>query len=129
MMTTPVFHFEIPVADLDRAIRFYEAVFEVQLRRATVDGHAMAFFPRVDGAPGASGALAMGDTYVPSTRGTLVYFDVADVDATVARALAHGGRLLYPKKDVGAAGFVAEVEDSEGNRIALNAVPTSPTAE
>ncbi|MBY0392582.1 MAG: VOC family protein [Novosphingobium sp.] len=117
----PVVHFEIPVTDLDRAVRFYEAVFEMKLARQDVDGYAMAFFPRADGKPGASGALAKGDVYVPTKSGAILYFDVPSIDPVLARAAASSGKVLYPKKDIGEAGFVAEIEDSEGNRIALSA--------
>jgi predicted enzyme related to lactoylglutathione lyase len=118
-MTNPVFHFEIPVTDMDRAAAFYEAVFGYPLTREMVDGYDMAFFPRADGQPGASGALAKGDVYRPSHDGPVIYFDVPDIDAVLARAATRGSRVLYPKKDIGAAGYVAEIEDSEGNRIAL----------
>ena len=102
------------------AIRFYEAVFLVKLERRKVDGYDMAFFPRADGRPGASGALAKGDVYKPTKDGAILYFDVPDLDAVIARAEANGGAMLYPKKDIGEAGFVAEIADSEGNRIALS---------
>jgi predicted enzyme related to lactoylglutathione lyase len=121
-MANPVFHFEIPVTDLDRAIAFYEDVFGYPLTREDVDGYDMAFFPRAADRPGASGALAKGDVYRPSHDGPVIYFDVPDIDAVIARATARGARVLYPKKDIGAAGFVAEIEDSEGNRIALSQV-------
>ncbi len=116
----PVVHFEIPVTDMDRAVRFYEAVFVVKLERREVDGYDMAFFPRADGRPGASGALAKGDVYKPTKDGAILYFDVPDIDAVVARAQENGGAVLYPKKDIGDASFVAEIVDSEGNRIALS---------
>lgn len=118
-MTNPVFHFEIPVLDMDRAIAFYQTVFGLELRREPIDGYEMAFFPREDDRPGASGALAKGDVYQPSHQGTIVYFDVPDIDAVFARAIASGARVLYAKTDIGEAGFVGEIEDSEGNRIAL----------
>jgi len=121
-MTNPVFHFEIPVTDMERAVAFYEAVFGYRLTRKAVDGYDMAFLPRADGQPGASGALAKGDVYRPSHDGPVIYFDVPDIDAVLARATARGSQVLYPKKDIGAAGFVAEIEDSEGNRIALSQV-------
>lgn len=121
-MTNPVFHFEIPVTDMDRAVAFYEDVFGYALTRETVDGYDMAFFPRAADRPGASGALAKGDVYRPSHDGPVIYFDVADIDAVVARATGRGAQVLYPKKDIGEAGFVAEIEDSEGNRIALSQV-------
>ncbi len=120
VMTNPVVHFEIPVTDMDRAISFYEAVLGYPLTRENVDGYDMAFFPRADGRHGASGALAKGDVYRPSHDGPVIYFDVPDIDAVLARAQARGSKLLYAKKDIGAAGFVAEFEDSEGNRIALS---------
>lgn len=122
-MINPVVHFEIPVTDMGRAIAFYEGVFGYSLRRAEVDGYEMAFFPRGDGQPGASGALAKGDVYRPTQDGAILYFDVPDIDAVVERARARGGKVLYPKKDIGEAGFVAEIQDSEGNRIALSQAP------
>jgi uncharacterized protein len=117
----PVFHFEIPVADMERAIAFYTAVFDLRLSRQMIDGYDMAFFPRTDDAPGASGALAKGDVYVPGKTGAILYFDVPDIDAVLTRATAQKGKILYPKKHIGEAGYVAEIEDSEGNRIGLTA--------
>ncbi|MEM6482431.1 MAG: VOC family protein [Pseudomonadota bacterium] len=122
-MSNPVFHFEIPVADLDRAVAFYENVLGLTLQRQSVDGYEMAFFPRDDLQPGASGALAMGDAYRPSLDGAIIYFDVEDIDAVLKRAGSLGSRVLYEKKSIGEAGYVAEFEDSEGNRIALTQGP------
>lgn len=119
-MSNPVFHSEIPVTDMERAISFYEAVFGYEMSRQEVDGYVMAFFPRSDGAPGASGALANGDVYKPSREGAIIDFDVPDIDAILRRAEAHGAKVLYAKKDIGEAGYVAEIEDSERNRIALS---------
>lgn len=118
--TNPVVHFEIPVTDMDRAVAFYQAVFAVTLDRRKVDDYDMAFFPRADGKPGASGALAKGNVYKPTRDGAILYFDVPDIDAVLSRATAQGAEVLYPKKDIGEAGFVAEIADSEGNRIALS---------
>jgi predicted enzyme related to lactoylglutathione lyase len=108
--------FEIPVSNLDRAMRFYESVFGKLLSRERVDGYDMAMFPGTDGP---EGALVKGDVYVPGKAGPILYFRVTDVDAVLSRANAVGGRTLYAKKDIGSNGWVAEFEDSEGNRIAL----------
>lgn len=113
-------YLEIPVSDIDRAVAFYEAMFEVKLERATVDGYSMAHFPSVSGRVGADVTLAKGDVYVPSKVGAIVYFHVADIDAVISRAKAHGARVLYAKKEVSPGTWVAELEDSEGNRIALS---------
>jgi len=109
--------FEIPATDLARARRFYEAVFGIVMTVETVDGYDMAIFPG-DGTPG--GALVKGDVYVPGKAGPILYFRVPDIDTVMARALTAGGRSLYAKKAIGANGWVAEFEDSEGNRIALS---------
>ncbi|MEL7043178.1 MAG: VOC family protein [Pseudomonadota bacterium] len=118
-MFNPVLYFEIPVRDMDRAVSFYEAVLDLKLRREVVDGYEMAFFPRHDAHPGASGALAKGDVYNPSHDGAVIYFDVPNIDVVIDLALERGSRILYEKKDLGQAGYVAELEDSEGNRLAL----------
>lgn len=123
-MPNPVFFFEIPVTDMDRAVAFYESVFGVTFVRKVIDGNDMAFFPRDDEAPGASGALAKGETYQPSHAGCVIYFDVDDIDAVMTRVEQAGVAVLYPRTDIGEGGVVAEIEDIEGNRIALNAFGT-----
>jgi predicted enzyme related to lactoylglutathione lyase len=116
----PVFYFEIPVTNMNRAVTFYEELMELKLDRQIVDGYEMALFPFADGAPGATGALAKGDVYKPSKDGAIIYFQVRDIKSTVEKAQKLGRPILYPIKDVGEAGFVAEIEDTEGNRLALN---------
>lgn len=116
----PVTYFEIPVRDLDRAIRFYETVFGCRFERTSIDGNEMALFPDAGSVPGISGALAKGETYVPSERGTLVYFDTDDIDGVLERANKHGGKTLYPKTSIGKLGFVADIGDTEGNRVGLH---------
>jgi uncharacterized protein len=116
----PVFYFEIPVTDMNRAVVFYEELLGLKLDRQIVDGYEMALFPFADGAPGATGALAKGDVYRPSKDGAIIYFQVRDIKSTVEKAQKLGRPILYPIKDVGDAGFVAEIEDTEGNRLALN---------
>jgi predicted enzyme related to lactoylglutathione lyase len=116
----PVFYFEIPVTDMDRAVAFYEEIMGLKLDRQIVDGYEMALFPFAEGAPGATGALAKGDVYRPSKDGAIIYFQVRDIKSTVEKAQKLGRPILYPVKDIGDAGFVAEIEDTEGNRLALN---------
>ncbi|MEM9621117.1 MAG: VOC family protein [Pseudomonadota bacterium] len=118
--TNPVSYFEIPVTDMDRAIAFYEAVFLVELERTVIDGHDMALFPFDEQSGGASGALAKGNSYVPSRSGPRIYFFVENLDETLRRAIAQGGKVAYPKTAAGNF-WVAEFEDSEGNQIALSA--------
>ncbi|MSZ19965.1 MAG: VOC family protein [Actinobacteria bacterium] len=113
-------YFEIPVRDLGRACDFYSKVFETTLTRDVVDGYQMAMFDSSEDSFGASGALVVGDVYVPSLQGCFLYFGVDNIDDVLARVLSHGGKVLYPKKSNGELGSVAEFQDTEGNRIALH---------
>ncbi|MFM4668283.1 VOC family protein [Aeromonas media] len=94
-------------------------VFEIDLERVHIDGNEMALFPLLDGVAGCSGALAKGESYVPSLDGTRVYLKVVDIALAMARALTAGGTCLYPVTRVSERIRVAELRDPEGNRIAL----------
>lgn len=116
--SNPVMYFEIPVNDMDRAMTFYAAVFTVDFDKETIDNNEMALFPFADERSGISGALAKGEIYKPTKDGVVIYFRTENINTTIQSATAHGGEILYPKTDNGI-GFVAEFEDTEGNRIAL----------
>ncbi|MFM7544647.1 MAG: VOC family protein [Ignavibacteria bacterium] len=120
MSMNPVVYFEIPVTDMNRAIAFYSSVFGFSFAKEVIDHNDMAFFPFEDGARGITGALAMGEIYVPAVQGILIYFGTDDIDAILHKAVEAGGEILYPKTSNGELGHVAEFKDSEGNRIALH---------
>ena len=114
----PFVYVEIPVNDMQRAIRFYGNVFDIEFKSTIIDTIEMALFPFEEGASGITGALAKGDIYKPTINGVVIYFHTHDIDQTLDRVIEHGGSILYPKTDNGI-GFVAEFEDLEGNRIAV----------
>lgn len=119
----PVVYFEIPVTDIDRAIKFYKSVFQFDFQKEVIDHNEMALFPFTDGQTGISGALAKGEIYKPTKNGVIIYFKTLNIDNTLKLATENGGQILYPKTDNGL-GFVAEFEDTEGNRIALHQSPS-----
>jgi len=119
--------FEIPVASIPRAKRFYEQVFGAELELAEIDGNQMALFPFSEGKPGASGALACGPSYVPGKSGVRIYFSVENIDRTLALALQEGAEGNYPVTEVPGYGWVAEFIDTEGNCIALYAAARTPS--
>jgi len=116
----PVFYFEIPVKDLDRAIRFYNEVFNFEFNKTTIDGNEMALFPFKEETLGVSGALVKGKIYKPTIEGVIVYFRSKNIEENLNLAEKNGGAIIYPKTSNGELGFVAEFKDSEGNRIALH---------
>ena len=117
----PVGWFEIPVVDLARAKTFYETVFGfADLPVHQMGPLTMAWFPMQPDSTGAAGALCQGEWYEPSHAGTLVYLTAPDIDACLARAEEHGGKMIQSKKSIGEYGFVGFMEDCEGNRIGLH---------
>jgi len=120
--TNPVNWFEIPVLDLDRATRFYESVFGFAFTPETMGPYSLAFFPLTEGVPGATGALIKGGVYTPSRTGTILYFTVDDIDDILNRVNASGGKTVFPKKSIGKNGFIAQFDDTEGNRLALHSL-------
>jgi len=114
--------FEVPVKDLDRATRFYEKVFEVKLTFEEMNGMKMAMFPSDQDAPGTTGALMQAETYEPSHAGTVVYFTVESIEETLRKINAYGRQTFMPKTAIGQYGFIAQYEDTEGNRLALHSM-------
>ena len=119
----PVNWFEIPADNIDRAQNFYEAILNITMRRTEMGPLQMSWFPMEEGGSGATGTLVKEEAYTPSHAGTLVYFSVEDIEATLDRVDANGGKTLGSKKSIGEYGFVAHFEDSEGNRVALHQNP------
>jgi predicted enzyme related to lactoylglutathione lyase len=115
----PAMYFEIPVTDMKRAIAFYEKVFGFDFQLEEIHANQMALMPfELDGS-GISGALAKGEIYKPTLDGTLIYLRAESIDNTLERAQLAGAKVLFPKTKAGEYSFVAEIEDSEGNRIGL----------
>lgn len=118
--------FEIPVSDMDRAVKFYEAVFGFKIQRHKMGPLEMGWFPfsEDNSAPGAAGTLIMHpEHYNPSPGGVLVYFTAwsGDLTTELDRAEKAGGKILIPKKQISPEhGYMGVFEDSEGNRIAVH---------
>lgn len=118
-VTSTVVWFEIPAADFPRAINFYETI----LGAALVHDAAwpnLAIFPYQK--PGVSGAIAYGDGFKPTSDGVVIYLNCdGKFDAVIDRVEAAGGAIVEPKNHLPGVGWVAQIRDSEGNRIGLHA--------
>lgn len=111
--------FEIPVADMDRAVAFYEPVMQVTLRRETMDCAELAVFPHQDPAPG--GALAKFECIAPSAQGAIIYLHTDHLAATLDRVASAGGACVFgPLTLPNNIGTIALFTDSEGNRVGLH---------
>lgn len=110
--------FDIPVADLNRACTFYEAVLDIGVSQEEFDDFKFAVLDHQDGN---GGCLVPGADQISSTGGILVYLNVdGRIQDAVAKVEANGGKIVEPTHSIGPHGFRALVLDSEGNRVALH---------
>jgi hypothetical protein len=115
--------FEIPVTDMDRAKKFYDTIFEIDIQVQNFNELHMGWFPIDEGKKGASGSLVKhADFYHPSeTAGPLLYFTSRDIGKQEARIEKAGGKIIQSKKLISEdIGYMALFIDTEGNRIALH---------
>ena len=116
--------FEIPVADIDRAQRFYETLLARSLTRQQAGPQTLAIFPYEVGA-GVGGMLKLDDaTTGAASNATLVYLDASpSLDLVLSRAGELGARVVQPKIELpNGNGFTAHLLDTEGNRIGLHSM-------
>lgn len=111
--------FDIPVKDLARAMAFYGAVLDWEVKQ---EFPGVAVFSHDHSSVG--GCLTEDKETQPTEHGALIYYSVSgrheEAENLVAR---HGGKVLTPKHPIGPFGYRSIVLDSEGNRIALHSEP------
>jgi len=111
--------FEIPVVELPRATKFYEAILKTSLHQERFGDTDLAIL-RAD-EPGTSGALVRDPKRKPNADGTLVYLNAnGQLDRVLGRVAEAGGAVLVGKTDIGGPGFIAIIRDTEGNQVGLH---------
>ena len=112
--------FEIPAADFERAVKFYENVFGIKMAVYDCGDEMMAFFP-----PGPDGKCEGGVSWAkgfePSLDGVLVSLACDSIESTLATVTANGGSVQIPrtKIEAGDRGWFATFFDCEGNKVGL----------
>jgi predicted enzyme related to lactoylglutathione lyase len=114
--------FEISVADMARAKKFYEEIFSIKMEETEMMGMKMAFFPMESMNGKVSGGLVQGPYHKPSADGAKIYFNAnPDMDAIIAKIEKAGGKVTMPKTNIGDdIGYMANFIDTEGNGVALH---------
>jgi predicted enzyme related to lactoylglutathione lyase len=115
---------DIPVTNLDRAIKFYSAVLGNEVSKISEAGFEYGLLPQEK--QNASGCLCVGSDSAgsnnkPSQNGPLIYLSVEGrLDDAIEATNSNGGKVLEGKHQIGPHGYRAIIVDSEGNRIALH---------
>lgn len=112
--------FEIPTADFERAVKFYEVVLGVKLEiRGYGENKLMAFFQKDSGK--FQGAISYSPHCVPLNNGIFICFQVEDMNATLGLIKENGGTIIHHKQKIEEDGFgySSLFIDTEGNRIGL----------
>jgi predicted enzyme related to lactoylglutathione lyase len=127
-MKNAISWFEIPATDLDRAQKFYETIFGINMIPVEMEQFKMRMFPIDNPMEGIGGTLVLitDDFYKNSARdGVLVYLNGnPDVQIIVDKIEKAGGKIVVPKTQISPEyGYMAVFIDSEGNRVALHSVP------
>ena len=122
-MSNRIVWVDIPVLDLERAIRFYTAVLGSPVTKEGGPGFVFGLLPHTGNEVG--GCLySPGADNSPSKVGPLVYLNAEGrLPQAVEAVAAHGGQVMQAIHPIGLHGFRAIVIDSEGNRVALHAPP------
>ncbi len=124
-MSNVINWFEIPASNFERACDFYSKVLggTVQVMDGGENPLKMGFLPGHEAQSEVGGAVVAGEGYTPSAEGAVVYLNGGnDLTEPLSRVEEAGGKVLFPKKNIGENGFIAHFIDSEGNRVALHSM-------
>lgn len=119
--------FDVPTADFDRAVKFYSEILGEEIAVRDYMGQKLAFFPMDEGVPMSEGVggdiVPPSEDYKPSENGTRVYLNCqGKLDEVLGRVEIAGGKVVKPKMSIGEPGWVAIIEDTEGNYIGLHSM-------
>ncbi len=114
--------FEIYVGDFDRAKAFYDCILNTKLEVMQGNGPKLACFP-FDMEKGVGGCITVMEGMQPGSGGTLVYLNVeGELDAVISRVEAAGGKIIRGRFAIPPHGFIAIIQDSEGNPVGLHSM-------
>jgi hypothetical protein len=110
--------FDLPVADLARASKFYGAVLGIKVEELKAGNFPFAV---LEHGPSGNGGCLIPNAMEVSAIGILLYMNVdGRIRDALRQAEKHGGHVMKAIESIGQHGFRAIVLDSEGNRIALH---------
>ncbi len=128
-MTDKIWHVELVATDKHEAAQWYNKMFGWEVEHFEEMDYIQVRSGSAD--PTLAFAAVNPEQGMPA-GGALVYVDVADIDATIARAKEVGGAIIMDKMDIPNVGQMTIVGDPYGNRFAAMqrafAVPSTNNA-
>lgn len=114
--------FEIFTNDFAASKKFYETILDITMKTGEMENCQMAFFP-YDEESAIGGAISQMECGNPGSGGTIVYLNAeGKLDATIARIPAAGGKVIKERTAIPPHGFIAVLEDPEGNIVGLHSM-------
>jgi predicted enzyme related to lactoylglutathione lyase len=114
-MANPLVHWELMVGDVEAAKRFYGKVFDWRFNPAGPE------YTLIETGRGPGGGLMARPPHVPSSV-LNTYFDVGNLDATLAAVVEAGGTVIVPKTEIPGIGWFAMFLDPD--RIPIGVMQT-----
>jgi predicted enzyme related to lactoylglutathione lyase len=112
-MSGKVVHFTVPVDEPQRAITFYQQVFDWHVSESGPPGY---WSVQSDPGEGIDGGLCWRSDDDPTP---IVYVQVDDIRAALTRTVASGGDVIGDRMPIPGTGWMARIRDPEGNIIGL----------
>lgn len=120
-MSNAISWFEIPVKNFERAKSFYNVMLDTEIKDTPMEGVKYGMFTYDEDNNAVGGGIIEMTGYTPSQNGVLVYLNGGDdLSLPLSRVEKAGGTVVMPKTDIGENGYMAQVLDTEGNKIALH---------
>ena len=118
-----VTHFEIPYKDKDTMQKFYEQVFGWKITKlpdmdyhwtTTTESDSDTWMPKKIGVINGG----MREKQSPED-GLVIVLSVKSIDDSIKKVIEFGGKIVFPKFEVGKHGLYAQIADVEGNVVGL----------
>jgi len=113
---------EIPVNDFDRAKKFYETIFSIEMPTREMGDATMGFFPYSENPEHTGVTICKGAGYLVCHKGAKVYLNAnPNMSVILDKVYDAGGEILVPRELITPEiGYMAAIKDTEGNHIYLH---------
>ena len=112
--------FSIPCTDFERAVTFYNSIFNIEMTKAQDPaGNSLAFFFAPE--EGIAGAINSDPNLTPGAEGPRIYLNAeGELDEVLGRVADAGGEIVIPRTGIDQWGSIGVIKDTEGNVVGLH---------